>query len=168
MVADLFSHRQNVPAGLHRAGCRLMAPQATGAPLKAAGVSPPLSHCRFTPRLQVRPPSCRCAPQAAGVPPRPQVHPPSGCRCTPLSLQLQPPSGHNCTPAALSALHAHHPLALHFGPGSGSSVMSCCSWVSVPTPGVSDVCFHGLVSLPRGLQGFWGSRVPLVSPCELA
>lgn len=95
MVADSFSHRQNVPAGLHRAGCRLMAPQATGAPLKAAGVSPPLSHCRFTPRLQVRPPSCRCAPQAAGAPPpRLQVHPQAAG--VPPRLQVCPP-GHRCT-----------------------------------------------------------------------
>lgn len=97
MVADLFSHRQNVPAGLHRAGCRLMAPQATGAPLKAAGVPPPPSHCRFTPRLQVRPPSCRCTPKL-------QVCPP-GCRCAPqatgapsLRLQVYPPQSAAATP----------------------------------------------------------------------
>lgn len=108
------------------------------------------------PRLQVCPPGCRCAPR------RPQVHPPSSCRCSPPQCAAAPPPRpqvHPCSSVSPSCS----------SPPRGSSIMSCCcSWVSVPAPGVSDVCFHGLVSLPRSLQGFWGSRVPLVRPCKLA
>lgn len=104
METDLFSHRQNVPARLHKGGHRHSSPQATRAPPSPPAVG----------NLQVSSPN------------RLQVHP-QLCQA----------------------------FTLDRGPGSGSSVLfCCCSWVSVPAPGPTDVCF-----LWTGAPALWPTRV---------
>ena len=104
--------------------------------------------------LKVRPTS----PQDSDAPGNPKVRPTSPQDAgAPRNPKVRPASPQDTGPSLqLYGAHTQQPLAVHLGPSSGSSAQSWCFlWVTGP------------IGMWGVQPGFWGSRVPLVSPHDL-